>query len=151
MTPVVHSGSDVAVDSYEIPHRMREQLNLRDVVEPFPYSSRSARGLDADHTTPYVPAAKGQSRPSNLGPLRRRIQRAKTAGRWHLRQPRSGVFWWRSPTDQLYRVTPTDTTDLHDHSSLERAALWHLDTRTGCRSRAPGPDPAGQAGRCPST
>ncbi|MFT3860451.1 hypothetical protein [Micropruina sp.] len=108
---------------------MRERIVLRDVVEPFPYSSRSARRLDADHTVAYVPGAKRQTRPANLGPLRRRIHRAKTARRWQLRQPRSGTFWWHSPTGNEYRVTPSDTTDLRDHSDLERSALWWLDAR----------------------
>lgn len=130
VTPVLHAGDDPAVDNYEVPARMRERIVLRDGVEPFPYSSRSARNLDADHTTPYRPGVKGQTRASNLAPLRRRIHRAKTAGRWRLRQPRSGTFWWQSPTGSEYRVTPDDTTDLHDHSDLERAALWWLDTRT---------------------
>lgn len=137
VTPVLQAGDDVAVDRYEVSRRMREQIILRDVVEPFPFSGRSARGLDADHTVAYRAGGRGQTRPSNLGPFRRRLHRAKTAGRWRLRQPRSGVFWWQSPTGQEYRVTPKDTIDLHDHSPLERGALWLLDT--------------GQVGRRPST
>ena len=129
VTPVIHAGDDPAVDSYEIPDRIREHITLRDVIEPFPYSTRTARGLDADHTVPYRPGGKQQTRPSNLGALRRRLHRAKTAGRWHLKQPRPGVFWWQSPTGQHYRVTPSHTTDLHNHSRLEHAALWLLDTR----------------------
>ena len=131
VTPVLHTGADRAVDNYEVPDRMREQIILRDGVEPFPYSTRSARNLDADHTDPYTSGAKGQTRPSNLAPLRRRIHRAKTADRWRLRQPRSGTFWWRSPTGSEYRVTPDGTTDLYEHSDLERVALWWLDAHTG--------------------
>lgn len=128
VTPVLHAGGDEAVDAYEVPNRIRAAVTLRDVVEPFPYSSRSARGLDLDHTEPYVPGGRAQTRPSNLGPLRRRIHRAKTAKRWQLRQPRAGTFWWTSPTGNEYRVTPTKTTDLHDHSTIERALTWLLDS-----------------------
>lgn len=128
INPVVHSGAETAVDSYEIPDRIRKSVQLRDVCEVFPYSSRSARKLDLDHTMPYVSGAVAQTGPENLGPLTRRVHRAKTAGRWRLRQPRSGVFWWCSPAGRQYRVSPDGTDDLHDWSPLERAIKWELDT-----------------------
>jgi hypothetical protein len=46
---------------------------------------------------------KGQTRSTNLGPLWRRIHRAKTHGRWRLAQPRSGVFWWTTPSGDQHR------------------------------------------------
>lgn len=127
VTPVLHGDAEIAVDSYEIPNRIRETVVLRDVCEAFPYSSRSARGLDLDHTTPYTSDAGGQTRPDNLGPLTRKVHRAKTARRWRLRQPRAGIFWWKSPAGQRYRVTPQGADDLADWSPLEREATWHLD------------------------
>ncbi len=127
ITPVLHADSDQAVDSYEIPDRIRETVTLRDSCEVFPYSSRTARGLDLDHTQPYVPGAAGQTAPDNLGPLTRRVHRAKTAGRWRLKQPRAGTFWWKTPQGNQYRVSPTGTDDLHHWSPLERQATWLLD------------------------
>ncbi|MFT4215683.1 MAG: hypothetical protein QM619_00625 [Micropruina sp.] len=129
ITPVLHAGTDEAVDNYEIPRRIRESVVLRDGCEVFPHSSRPARKLDLDHTVPFVPGAVGQTRPDNLGPLTRRVHRAKTAGRWRLQQPRSGVFWWRSPTGQQYRVTPRGTDDLQDWSQGERVLTWLVDSR----------------------
>ncbi len=128
ITPVLHADSGQAVDCYEIPERTRETVVLRDVCEVFPYSSRTARRLDLDHTQPYRAGAAGQTRPDNLGPLTRRVHRAKTAGRWRLRQPRGGVFWWKSPTGQQYRVSPDGTCDLHGWSPLEQKVSWLLDS-----------------------
>lgn len=127
ITPVLHADSDQAVDNYEIPDRIRETITLRDGCEVFPYSSRTARGIDLDHTQPYVPGAAGQTAPDNLGPLTRRVHRAKTARRWQLKQPRAGTFWWKTPTGAEYRVSPTGTDDLHHWSPLERQATWLLD------------------------
>ncbi|MFT4217460.1 MAG: hypothetical protein QM619_09805 [Micropruina sp.] len=128
ITPVLHTGdTEQAIDSYEIPNRIREAVTLRDVCEVFPYSSRAARRLDLDHTQPYAPGATAQTRPDNLGPLTRSVHRAKTAGRWRLRQPRAGTFWWTSPAGQRYRISPKGTDDLHDWSPLERKVTWLLD------------------------
>ena len=104
--------ADVAVDSYEIPERIRRQVLLRDQVEVFPYSSRSARGADLDHTRPYRPGRRDQTRASNLGPLSRKAHRGKTHGGWRLSQPAPGVFHWRSPAGLAYRVTPSGTSRL---------------------------------------
>ena len=127
ITPVLHADTEHPVDSYEIPSRIREAVNLRDGCEVFPYSSRTARNLDLDHTTPYVAGADGQTRPDNLGPLTRRVHRAKTSRRWRLKQPRAGTFWWKSPHGAEYRVSPTGTDDLQHWSPLERQATWLLD------------------------
>lgn len=106
VTPVLQVGGEgPAVDSYEIPHRIREDVLVRDRFEVFPFSSRRARSTDLDHTIPYVPGGAEQTRPGNLGPLSRRPHRAKTHGGWQLSQPRPGVFWWRSPRGQIYRVS----------------------------------------------
>lgn len=143
ITPVIHADGEHAVDSYEIPHRIRETVTLRDICEIFPYSSRSARNLDLDHTRPYTPGTAGQTSPDNLGPLTRKAHRAKTSRRWHLRQPRSGTFWWRSPTGQRYRVGSDGTTDLHHHSPLERRITWLLDSRP---PHTPPPEQPGSPG-----
>ncbi len=136
LTPVVHvEGTEPAVDGYEIPEPMRQAVLNRDRFEVFPYSSREARGLDLDHTLPYLEGRPGQTRPSNLGPLGRRPHRGKTHGGWRLDQPRPGVFWWRSPHDQIYRVGPQGTWNLTmdgtERSTIERLRLWELDRRIG--------------------
>lgn len=157
LTPVIESGgSEPVVDAYEVPDAMRERLQVRDRHEVFPYSSREARGLDMDHTVPYVEGEPRQTRPSNLGPLSRRVHRGKTHGGWRLDQPRPGVFWWRSPYGQVFRVGPQGTWDLtmdgSERSTIERLRLWELDRRLGdategAPANLPGPRGMNPSGR----
>ena len=129
ITPVIRPYADVAVDSYEIPERIRRQVVLRDTVEVFPYSARSARRQDLDHTAPYRQGGTMQTRAANLGPLSRKVHRAKTHGGWRLDQPRPGVFGWTSPAGERYRVSPSGTVRLGRnprHRAFDEA-LWGHD------------------------
>ena len=54
ITPVLDLNKDRPVDGYEVPHRLREQLVLRQPASAFPYSSATSRGMDADHTVQRV-------------------------------------------------------------------------------------------------
>ena len=108
-TPVIRPYADIATDAYEIPDPIRRQVLLRDSYEIFPYSSRTARTADLDHTIPYRAGAKRQTRAANLGPLTRKPHRAKTHANWQLEQPTPGIFWWTTPTGDQYRVTPNGT------------------------------------------
>ena len=126
LTPVLTVGGvEPVVDAYEIPDRIRETVVLRDGFDVFPYSSRSARRQDLDHTRAYRPGRRGQTRPSNLGPVNRRAHRAKTLAGWHLDQPRPGVFWWRSELGQRFRVGPDGTTP--QSNSIESELWYYLD------------------------
>lgn len=148
LTPVVNlGGAEPVVDAYEVPDRMRDLVVARDRYDAFPYSCREARGLDLDHTVPYAAGVAGQTRPSNLGPLSRRAHRAKTHAGWRLEQPCPGVFWWRSPRGQVFRVGPGGTTDLTpdgtDRTTRLGRELWQLDRRRGgtARQSSPAADP----------
>jgi len=115
LTPVVCvDGSDQAVDAYEVPRSMREKVVLRDRYEVFPWSCREARGLDLDHTDRFQPGIPGQTRPSNLGPLSRRVHRVKTHCGWQLTQISSGVFQWTTTYGQRLIVGPGGTTRYYD-------------------------------------
>ncbi|MDR0283586.1 MAG: 13E12 repeat family protein, partial [Propionibacteriaceae bacterium] len=58
VTPVIRiGGAEPVVDQYEIPQSIRDAVVLRDGWEVFPYSSREARRLDADHTRRLIPRA----------------------------------------------------------------------------------------------
>lgn len=110
--PVFDPSGVVPVDNYEIPSRMRAAVVLRDPHEVFPFGTRSATGLDLDHTTPYrwdADAPPGQTRTDNLGPFTRRVHRAKTQGRWQVVQPAPGFFAWTSPAGFQYLVGPHGT------------------------------------------
>lgn len=117
--PVLDAGGMVATDAYECPPRMREAVELRNGYEVFPFSQRLARGLDLDHTQPWAstpppPPAEPPTRPGNLGPLSRKVHRAKTHAGWQLSQPLPGVFCWTSPLGFGYLVTPSHSWMTHD-------------------------------------
>ena len=122
LTPVLHvdGGIEPAVDAYEIPDRIREAVLQRDRYEVFPYSSQEARGLDLDHTIPWRPDQPNQTRPSNLGPLSRRVHRLKTHAGWDLIQISPGTFVWRTPLGQIIRVGPDGTTHPPDDHPAEK-------------------------------
>ena len=70
---------------------------------------RTTSGVDLDHTDPYRPGVKGQTRIGNLAPLSRGVHRAKTAGFWVLDQPSPGQLVWTSPLGYRYDVTEIGT------------------------------------------
>ncbi|HBY24625.1 MAG TPA: hypothetical protein DEG88_15555, partial [Propionibacteriaceae bacterium] len=123
---VIDLNNDPGVDSYDIPDRIRHHITLRNPVEVFPFSSRAATRCDLDHTRPYrhgprKPAAKTpsspQTRASNLGPLSRKVHRAKTLGAWKLTQPQPGTFLWTSPMGFAYTVDRHGTTRGHKRAT----------------------------------
>ena len=107
--PVLDLRDQVPVDAYEVPGRMREALRLARPSSVFPWSHTSSVRPDVDHTVAYVGMREGgppgQTRVGNLGPLTRFAHRVKTHGRgWRLRQPRPGLYLWRTPHGYWFRV-----------------------------------------------
>jgi len=85
LTPAIHLNTNPpAVDSYEIPARIRDQVLLRDTHSIFPWSATESRRLDLDHTNPWQPGQPSQTSPANLGPLTRHAHRIKTHAGWQL-------------------------------------------------------------------
>jgi hypothetical protein len=73
LKPVIDlPAGHIPVDSYEIPARLREQLQLRYPADVFPYAAAVSRRIDLDHTIPYLTPDRGgppgQTRIGNLGP-----------------------------------------------------------------------------------
>lgn len=129
--PVIDANHLTPVDSYEIPGVMRRAVQLRNPFDVFPWSKRSAKNCDLDHTDPYqwsLAQATGQTRIDNLAPLGRRAHRAKTHGGWRMSQPVPGVFLWRSPHGHNYLVTPSGTHELHvpEQPLAPRKTDWGL-------------------------
>ena len=117
--PVIDLADQISVDAYEIPDRLRTQVQLRDAYSVFPYDTTRARACDLDHTNPWRRGGPpDQTRTSNLAALGRRPHRAKTFGAWQLKQPRSGVFDWTSPLGYHYRVDHQGTTWLDDPNRI---------------------------------
>ena len=96
--PVLDPADIAPVDSYEIPPDMRTGVSLRNPDSVFPFGGSSSGRTDLDHTRPYLRGGPpGQTSVANLGPLTRTEHRAKTVGRWTVRQPEPGTYLWRSP------------------------------------------------------
>jgi hypothetical protein len=114
------------VDAYEIPARLREQLQLRFPADVFPYAAAVSRSIDIDHTIPYLRPDKGgppgQTRLGNLGPHVRRHHNYKTHGGWRVCQPEPGTWLWRSPHGRIYLVNATGTHPLGDSEFAE--TIW---------------------------
>lgn len=116
MRPVWDPAEVAPVDAYEIPHRTRDAVRLRNLADVFPYGSCTSATMDLDHTVPYVPmnygGPPGQTAVVKLGPLTRRHHRAVTHGRWQRRQPTNGHFVFRSPKGYVYLITNQGTLTL---------------------------------------
>lgn len=69
------------------------------------------------------PVEAPPTRADNLGPLSRRVHRAKTHGGWRLRQLSPGVFWWRSPDGFQYLVTPSRSWLVHNPVTASTGAV----------------------------
>jgi hypothetical protein len=115
-----------AVDAYEIPASLREQILLRNPADVFPYAAAVSRSIDIDHTIPYLSPDKGgspgQTRLGNLGPHIRHHHRIKTHGGWQVCQPEPGTWLWRSPHHSIYLVNGSGTHPLGDSQFAQ--AIW---------------------------
>ncbi len=112
--PVLDLDGPQPVDGYEVPTRIGNAVRILVPYESFPWSTRSSRGAELDHTRRYLPPNRGgppkQTRLDNLGPLTRRRHRLKThSPGWHVTQPAPGVYLWRTPTGYWTRVDATGT------------------------------------------
>jgi Domain of unknown function (DUF222) len=88
--------------AYQVPARLREFMNLRDLTCRFPTCRQPAWRCDADHTKPYDQG--GPTCLCNLGCLCRFHHQLKQYPGWHLDQPAPGTFIWTTPTGRSYRI-----------------------------------------------
>ena len=93
--PVIDLNEHIHVEGYEVPDRLRDQVLLRDHTCVFPWCTRSARKMDADHVIPY--AEGGTTSSDNIAPLCRRHHRLKTHTAWTYTMLEPGSFLWSSP------------------------------------------------------
>jgi hypothetical protein len=117
--PVIDLNVQLTAQGYEIPDRIREQVQLRDRTCVFPRCTRPARGCDIDHVIAYDHDAEAEGRPQpggtatrNLACLCRFHHRLKTHSAWRYETTAPGVFEWTSPHGHRYRRDHTGTTDL---------------------------------------
>jgi hypothetical protein len=117
--PVIDLNAQLAAQGYEIPDRIREQVQLRDRTCVFPRCTHPARACDVDHVIPYDHDADAEGRPQpgptqtdNLACLCRFHHRLKTQSAWRYAMVEPGAFEWTSPHGHRYRRDHTGTTDL---------------------------------------
>jgi hypothetical protein len=96
-----HGQASVA---YQVPARLREFVNLRDLTCRFPICRQPAWRCDCDHTRPWD--QDGPTCCCNLGPLCRFHHQLKQLAGWHLDQPSPGSFTWTTPTGRTYTIQP---------------------------------------------
>jgi hypothetical protein len=105
--PVTDLADCIPVDSYEIPDRHRDRVQLRDHTCRFPNCPVPATRCDLDHRTPHNQG--GPTCPCNLTPLCRRHHRAKPFSRWRYRTLAPSHYLWTSPHGRLFHVGPGGT------------------------------------------
>ena len=111
MKPVIDlPAGHIPVDCYEIPARLREQLQLRYPADVFPYAAGVSRRMDMDHTIPYLSPDRGgppgQTRIGNLGPHVRRNHRRKLMPAGRSGNPNPAAGYGAHPTDASTWSTP---------------------------------------------
>jgi hypothetical protein len=100
--PVVDLAEPMACAAYQPSPEIAWRVKMRDRTEIFPYSERSAfHRMDLDHTIAHGQAG-GVTCTSNLGPLSRRVHRAKTHAGFTVTQQEPGVFHWVTPLGRQY-------------------------------------------------
>ncbi|WP_370289529.1 HNH endonuclease signature motif containing protein, partial [Nocardioides sp.] len=109
--PVIDLAAHHPVEAYEIPDRIRRQVELRDHGCRFPSCEQAAARCDLDHRVSH--AAGGVTCACNLQPLCRRHHRAKTHAGWRvdLIADQPGHYRWVSPHGYRFDVHPEGTTD----------------------------------------
>ncbi len=112
--PVIDLAAEQCTPGYAIPHRIREQVVLRDRTCVFPWCRRPADGCDLDHVIAY--SEGGPTATHNLAPLCRRHHRAKTHpgrhGIWAYEVAGPGAYVWTSPLGHRYLRDTIGTTGL---------------------------------------
>ena len=93
-----------ASPSCQVPARLREYVNQRDLTCRFPTCRQPAWRCDADHTKPYD--QDGPTCCCNIGPLCRHHHKLKQHAQWRLDQPAPGTFTWTTPTGRTYTIQP---------------------------------------------
>ena len=98
VVPVKDLTAHHHVEAYEIPDRLVDQVDARDVHCVFPHCQRRAERCDHDHIDPHDPDGTGGATcTDNIAPLCRRHHRAKTHGRWRYRRLHATGYEWTTP------------------------------------------------------
>jgi hypothetical protein len=120
LTPVVDLTRPITVNAYEVPDRLRAQVEHRDDGCRFPWCGRLG-AFDVDHIQPYQhpdphhpdgppgDPPPGQTTTDNLARLCRYHHRVKTHNDWHYQRTPTGDLRWTSPLGRTYTVDENGT------------------------------------------
>ena len=127
--PVLDLEHQRPADAYEFTGSLREAVLARTPADCYPYAVKVGRSMDLDHTTAFYPhGPPGQTCAANAGPLTRHHHRIKTHGPIAVRQPRPGLYVWRTQhgrylaTDHrgTRRLAPSLASGIYAESAVER-------------------------------
>lgn len=128
--PVIDLTEHAQTTAYEIPDRLRTQIQLRSPTCTFPWCTRAARTCDLDHTIAHSnrsdPDGGGRTCTCNLTPLCRRHHRLKTLTGWGYTTVEPGTHLWTSPLHRSY---------LRDASGTRDVTPTHPPPTDGCQHR----------------
>ncbi len=131
VTPVVDLTQRISVSAYEVPDRLRAQVEERDDGCQLPWCGR-AGAFDVDHINPYRvagdhpggPPPPGQTNTDNLARLCRFHHRVKTHGDWRYERGLNGVLTGPHPSSGSTPSTRPAPTRADDRRGLlERYSL----------------------------
>lgn len=110
VTPVVDLANHIAVGQYEVPDRLKQQIQWRDNTCVFPHCHRPATSCDLGHIEPYD--AGGPTSTHNLAPLCRRHHRLKTHAGWSYQRTGPTSYLWTSPDGHQHHRDHLGTTEI---------------------------------------
>jgi hypothetical protein len=114
--PVIDLNERIHVNAYEVPHRLQEQVDLRDHTCVFPWCNRPAVRSDHDHVIAYD--SGGTTSSDNIAALCRRHHRLKTHTSWRYTMLEPGCFLWSSPHGYQFLRDHRGTLDVSSDREL---------------------------------
>ncbi len=107
ITPLIDLAESIAVPQYEVPDRLKTQIEHRDITCVFPHCTRPALRSDKDHIEPHEVDDNGNNigghtETSNLGALCRRHHRIKTHGGWTYQRTGPRSYLWTNQHGHQY-------------------------------------------------
>ncbi|MCD1284381.1 MULTISPECIES: HNH endonuclease signature motif containing protein [unclassified Brevibacterium] len=126
--PATGTPIDAKATSYAIPQDLRKAIVEQWAICTAPGCTRRAEKAEIDHVDPFFhlePLKGGLTRFGNLQPLCKKDHALKTARRYSIRMPRSGLVEYEFKHGITASVTPPDQ-PVNASQALEFYALAHL-------------------------
>ena len=135
---VLDLADRVRTTAYEHPESIKERVHLTTRGDYWPYAVSTAREVDYNHPSPFVPDAPpdhpSQTGTHNSGPLGRRHHRWKTHAGYRSRQCGHGRYVWLTPHGLAFLVDHRGTRPIDPNHAQqmidvgERVELYFPET-----------------------